>query len=315
MAIFPCWPVNWIIRIPFANADSGFIDPNGDGATGSWSATPTGTFYTTVDEAIRQPTSPTTTDYISGVANVAASINFRMSSLINVGSVSQVIVWVYHNDVSNGLVAVQLYDDDETTTRSDATALPKRTTDTWDSVTFSGLSLTQAQLDSLTVRLTASKSGGGATSTIKVSAVYADITYSVPVAVSISLTTDGIVGFGYQAENTTRDTTSTGLNHPETISVDTGPANLDVRSTTFSDGSNTWVLGSLANGSDQVFWEFSNNDGTGWTTFAAADTNYTFDTNVAQSATRNLSLRLTTPTGSSSLSQHSATITIVASSP
>ena len=150
--------------------------------------------------------------------------------------------------------------------------------------------------------------------TVRHDTVSLTITYTPPPAVSISLSTDGAVAFGYQAPNTTQDTTSSGLNDPETVSVDTGPANLDVRSTTFSDGSVTWTL-NTANGADQVLWEFSNNDGTGWTTFAAADTLYTFDTNVSQGATRNLSLRLTTPTSTASLSQQSTTVTIVASTP
>ncbi|MCL4415127.1 MAG: hypothetical protein M1365_00275 [Actinobacteria bacterium] len=132
-------------------------------------------------------------------------------------------------------------------------------------------------------------------------------------AVSISITSDGSVGFGLTPLNTAKDTTSGGINDPETISIDSGPANLDVKSTLFSQGGNTWSLGS-SNGSNQVKWEFSK-DGSIWNTFAAVDTNYTFDTNVAQGQTRNLYLRLTTPTSTGSYDQFSATITITASAP
>jgi hypothetical protein len=144
-------------------------------------------------------------------------------------------------------------------------------------------------------------------------AMYADVTYSPQVAVSISLTTDGAVVLGSVPENTVRDTTASGANDVQTVSVDAGPANLDVRSTTFSDGNNTWGLGS-SSGGDQVKWEFSK-DGTNWSTFSAADTLYAFDTNVSQSATRNLYLRITTPTSTSSFAEHSTTVTVVASAP
>jgi len=132
-------------------------------------------------------------------------------------------------------------------------------------------------------------------------------------AISISLTTDGSVSFGDLALEATEDTTASGINDVETVSVDSGPADLDVRSTAFSDGGNTWSL-STSNGSNQVLWEFSP-DGSAWTTFAVADTLYSLATNVAQGNTQNMYLRLTTPTSTSSYNQHSTTVTIVASVP
>jgi trimeric autotransporter adhesin len=135
----------------------------------------------------------------------------------------------------------------------------------------------------------------------------------VPPEVSISLSTDGTVTFGTQAESAQIDTTVSGTNDAQTVAIDSGPADLDVRSTVFSDGSNTWSLGGSA-GTNQVLWEFSK-DATNWSTFLAADTLYALDTNVAQSATRNMYLRLVTPATTSSFLQHTATVTIVASTP
>lgn len=130
-------------------------------------------------------------------------------------------------------------------------------------------------------------------------------------AVSISLTTDGAVSFGTVALNTTVDNSGA----LETISVDSGPANLNIKTTVFSEGGNNWTLGAASNGPTQILWEFSK-DGTNWTIFTAADpTTFTFDTNVAQSATRNLYLRLTMPTTTNSYNQYSSTITVVASTP
>lgn len=132
--------------------------------------------------------------------------------------------------------------------------------------------------------------------------------------VSISISTNGSVSFGTIALNTTRNTTSGDLNDIETISVDAGPADLDIKTTVFSQAGNTWTLGT-SNGPAQIKWEFSK-DGSSWTTFEAADpTTYVFDTNVSQSLTRNLYFRLTTPTSTNSYLQYSSTVTIIASAP
>ena len=136
---------------------------------------------------------------------------------------------------------------------------------------------------------------------------------SISPVVSIVLTTDGTTPFGILALGATEDTTPTGIDDVQTIQVDTGPADLDVRSSNFSDNGNTWTL-SATNGSNQVKWEFSG-DPINWNTFSAAGSLFELDTNVAQGASRDLYLRLTMPTSTSSNSQHSATVTIVATAP
>lgn len=165
-----------------AFALNAFIDPNGDGATGNWNST-AGTYSTEVDEATRQPTVPTTADNNTAAANTGGSIFLRMNSIVGATTTTDVTVWVYHNDGSNGEIFIQLFDDDEATTRSGETALTQTTTDAWHSVTFSSLSITQAQLDTLSVRVRAAKNGGGSPATITNYALYADVTYSnvVPV--------------------------------------------------------------------------------------------------------------------------------------
>jgi len=139
------------------------------------------------------------------------------------------------------------------------------------------------------------------------------VDYTPPPAVSISITTDGSVAFETIALEATQDTTAGGINDVETISVDSGPADLDVRSTNFTEGGNTWTL-NTANGANQVKWEFSKN-GTDWSTFAVVDTLYALDTNVAQGQTRDLYLRITMPTSTNSYNQYSSTVTVVASAP
>jgi len=131
--------------------------------------------------------------------------------------------------------------------------------------------------------------------------------------VSISISTDGSVAFGNISDNTIEDTTATGINDTEVVSVDSGPADLNIKSTTFSDGSNTWSL-STTNGADQVQWEFSPN-GSSWSDFAIADNYYTLATGIAQGNTQNVDLRITTPTSTNSYLQHSTTVTIQAVAP
>jgi len=137
---------------------------------------------------------------------------------------------------------------------------------------------------------------------------YAALSSSVP-AVSITLTTDGLVEFGTVGLGATVDSSS----DVQTISVGTGPVNLDVKSTIFSDGSNIWALGSN-NGIDQVKWEFAPDIST-WSTFFTPDTLYDLANNVTEGATQDLYLRLTLPNESSSSNQHSATVTIIATAP
>ena len=139
-----------------------------------------------------------------------------------------------------------------------------------------------------------------------------DVSYGAA-AVAISLTTDGATPFGILAPGATRDTTPSGTNDVQTVQVTTGPANLSVKSTNFSDGANTWTL-ATTNGTNQAKWEFSK-DIIAWTTFSSANTSFILDSNVAQGSSRNLYLKLTMPTSTSSNNQHSATVTVVATAP
>lgn len=127
---------------------------------------------------------------------------------------------------------------------------------------------------------------------------------------SISLATGGSVAFGFLADNTV---TTTPISQIQTVNVDGGPVDLDIKSTVFSDGSNTWALGA-SNGINQVKWEFSK-DGTNWTTFSTADSYYTFDTGVSQGQTRDVYFRLTMPSSTGHYSQFGSTITILATAP
>ena len=187
------------------------------------------------------------------------------------------------------------------------------------------ISLTGSEFTELeySIQATASATGGatycfrltnaGSTTNL----TYSESTYgkvTLVVAVSISISTDGTVDFGFLGLDTIQDSSATGINDIEVISVDTGPADLDIRSSVFTEGGNTWTLGAT-NGSNQVRWDFASTTPITWTNFALADTLYTLENNVAQGQTRNVILRIQMPTATDSYDQYSGTVTIVASEP
>ena len=126
--------------------------------------------------------------------------------------------------------------------------------------------------------------------------------------VDITVTTDGIVEFGVVALSATVDSTG----DVQTVQVVTGPADLLIKSTAFTDGGNTWTLGA-SNGVDEVLWEFWN--GSTYVPFTTADTLFPLASAVAQTATQDVLFRLTMPTSTASASEHGANVTIVAVAP
>ncbi len=133
------------------------------------------------------------------------------------------------------------------------------------------------------------------------------VTSAAPV-VSISIS-DGVINYGYMELNAS----STNASDVQVITVGTGPANLHIKSTNFTEGAHTWTLGDV-NGADQVKFEFSK-DNASYSTFSAPDVLYSLDANVPASETRDLYLRLTTPLTTLSYNQFDAVITVVASAP
>ncbi|MCL4384225.1 fibronectin type III domain-containing protein [Patescibacteria group bacterium] len=132
-------------------------------------------------------------------------------------------------------------------------------------------------------------------------------------ALSISLLSDGAVNFGTLGLGTSKDTTGNGVNDPQSVRVDSGTANLQIKSSQFAEGSNIWYLSSN-NGTTQVQWEFSK-DGVGWTTFTSADTPVDLDTAVGAGTTRVVFFKLTMPTSTESFNAYGSTVTIMATTP
>ncbi len=171
-------PRVWQIAID----DNDYIDPNGDGSvTASQTTCGGGGNYDCLDEQTRSPTSPSEAgDYLTFSSN---NTDFYEMTTLSVSQVTQIDVYVYHIENSvNMYLEVSLFDTDEITQYGSSGDLTQRTAAQWDSVSFSGLTLTQGQLDTLNVRLRCYKSGSGGPTSCVAYAVYGYVTYSPPSA-------------------------------------------------------------------------------------------------------------------------------------
>lgn len=151
------------------------IDPNGDGTT-TCTPTPAGTHYTTVDEAIHSPSTPDVADLITCSEN--QNDFFQMGTISDISSATQVDVLAYYkNGNSNMRWEVELWNSAETLQYDTTKTLTVTTTDTWGTVSFTGLTLTQADLDGLKVKFKNIKISGDSASS-QIYAHYASVTYT-----------------------------------------------------------------------------------------------------------------------------------------
>jgi hypothetical protein len=305
----------FLLSTNFAIADTGYLDPNGVGTTYAPITANTcasSLLSDCVDDAVRSPTTPSTTnDWLSLGAQTYSY--FNMTNITNAYNTTQITVYVYHQEGGNSIATdISLYDTNETTTYGTAVRLPYRATAQWDTATFTGLNLTQTQLDNLKIYTYCYKVNKPYNCNLY--AFYAAVTYTPPPPVSISLTTNGNINFGNMGLGSNNNTTPTGVNDPEIISVDTGPVRLDIKSSSFDNGlGHQLQLGSNP-GAETVQWQFSPN-GSAWTNFSLSDTLYTLSSNLATGTTQPVFFKLFTPTTTNSFTTHSSNITIVASAP
>ena len=130
-------------------------------------------------------------------------------------------------------------------------------------------------------------------------------------AVSITITSDGSIAYGYIGSGVAKNTTANGINDTQVVKNDgTVPEDLTIK-TTAATGGTSWSLGSSA-GANTFVHEFSTNSGGAWTQFATADSYQALITNLAAGSSQNLDFRLTGPTSSSDYQQKAITVTILA---
>ena len=173
-------------------ADSEIIRPNADGTTGGTAVGCTGgLFYECVNETVIQPTAPSTTatDYIQQVNTEQTFL--QLGTFTDIDTATSVTVWIYHSDAAaNAFKQIALYDNDETTLRAGPATLSSQTSTGWTPVTFNGLTLTQAQVDTLAIKLDCEKTGGGKSNDCFTYAMYAQVSYDPFIEITVGTTTD-----------------------------------------------------------------------------------------------------------------------------
>lgn len=128
-------------------------------------------------------------------------------------------------------------------------------------------------------------------------------------APQFALTSDARMDFGVVFLGQTSDT----VGDPEVVKMRLGPGDLLIRTSVFSDGVNTWTLGTTS-GPDQVVWEFST-DGTNWKVFTEGGLAFDLATGLRDAEERTFFFRLSMPTTSSSRAVHTATIVVTGIAP
>jgi len=144
---------------------TGYVDPNANGTTIEWSPS-AGTNYECVDDGVREPNAPDTSDYVN-TGSGGDIDEYQMTTLTGADSITEIKVWAYVKGFGPDPFYMNIYVDgawqtEQSVTISDSWA--------WYSATFSG-SWSQSDLDALQVRI---KSGAAE----DCAAVYAEITYT-----------------------------------------------------------------------------------------------------------------------------------------
>lgn len=168
-------------------AATGVIRPDGDGTVnGTQTTCGGGGNFDCVNDPITEPTAATTTDdYVTLGRNV--SDYYQMGTLTGVDTVSQIDVKVYHQETKTNMqLEVSLWDVSESTQYGGNINLSNRTTAQWDTATFSGLTLSQAQLNGLRVRVQCLRTGTGGAGDCNNYATYADVTFTEVIDVIVS---------------------------------------------------------------------------------------------------------------------------------
>jgi hypothetical protein len=163
----------WMI----ASDSPGIIRPDGDSTPLQWSVTGgTGTHASAINEVVVN-----TSDYVDNGGTQQNKDQYTMGDISGIGVATTVKVWVYAKCTKkDSAMDVDLY-----WTGGSATTQHISTSSTanrweWASTTYSGLTLGQADLNSLEVKIKG-QSGGR---TYYVATLYADVTYTEPTWVS-----------------------------------------------------------------------------------------------------------------------------------
>ncbi|MCK4388142.1 MAG: hypothetical protein KAW00_05155 [Dehalococcoidia bacterium] len=283
--------------------DYGYIDPNGDGTIGS------GGTYANVDDAVRQPD----TDIITSDYNTFSSDKvdfYLMSTISGVGSVSQIVVWAYYvNSGANNSFDVGLYAADEMIQYGTTQRLPNQSSASWNSVSFTGLNLSQAELDDLRVKFVNTHITAKPYNS-ELYAFYAKVTYT-PTIISITVT-DGTVAYGTVAVGATEDTTASGVNDTQTATNNGNVAEKFQIKSSNAIGATDWTLGS-SQGDNTFTHKASIDGGNNWSiAMEVAGTYYELVASVPVDGSQTFDLQIGMPTSITDYGEHTITVTVLA---
>ena len=169
-----------------AVASSGSIDPNGDALTNTGTRVTCGgtLYFDCMNDAVRDPTSPTTgSDYVEYAGG--NQTNSEMSTLTGVATATAIAVKTFHRETGTNMTLSASLVNAAGVVIAGPTAYTNRGTNQWDTITFSGLTLTQTDIDGLRVRLSCARSGGSSANRCRSLAMYADVTYDPVINVTI----------------------------------------------------------------------------------------------------------------------------------
>lgn len=230
-----------------------FLEPINNGSVGSWSVVGAATHSAAVADGVQQPSVPSVSSYVFNSANDSSSLFLNLGTTGSVSTVSDVTVWAYYNSGSNRYncqTSVALFNDNETTAYSSAQSLPMQSANAWNSTTFSGLALSQAQLDALSLQLTTTKNGSGGPEDCTVFAIYAVITYSLGGTLSIDVI-DGS-GASVATPSTQFPAVNTSL-QCQTTSATLGTPSERIAVSNFT-GNGNWTASIAATGGPAALW-------------------------------------------------------------
>src|SRR5690348_13142500 len=145
-----------------------FYDPTTD-VTSNWTPTPTGSHWSTLDDGIRQPTTPTTTDFISITAPSSSTADVQAVSSITQTNINSITLWYYGSTGSKANLTPKILDS-AGTLQVTGTQLAANTAAAWHSAVWntpSNPGAARAEFDCI-------RTGGGA-GTCEVDAWYFEV--------------------------------------------------------------------------------------------------------------------------------------------
>ena len=238
----------FIIIEPYTYALNDYIRPDGDTTTVQWTSTGT-THYTEINESIVQPTAGTTTDYVNN-GGVATNVDqYTMGTISSIIQATQVTVWIYaYATKNNSSMSVDLYYNGSLQSQG---AVTLGTSYGWQSASFTGLALSQSDLDSLEILITGDAGGR----TYYVATLYADVTYTAG-----SLSVDIVDGSGVSVSNPSIDMSDISFDFSDQTSTGTfGESTQQIRVNNTTAGP-SWTLSLAAEQGSTDYWNGSGSD-------------------------------------------------------